>query len=117
MKERKNKGEVGVSLDRDRLRLNWRYAGKRYYLYLGLPDTRINRIVAEGKARMIEGDMATGNFDPTLVKYKPVAAEPESQITADELLLPSCRSDRSRSTMPVWKKYRITHNTCSSSPR
>jgi len=109
MKERKNKGEVGVSLDRDRLRLNWRYAGKRYYLYLGLPDTRINRIVAEGKARMIEGDMATGNFDPTLAKYKPVAAEPESQITADELFA-AFMQERSKSLYDAsLEKYRITH--------
>jgi integrase len=67
---RKATGKVTVQSLRDRLRLTWSYAGERFFLYLGLPDIRVNRMVAEGKARQIEADMATGNFDATLRKYK-----------------------------------------------
>ncbi|HEY9696777.1 MAG TPA: tyrosine-type recombinase/integrase [Trichocoleus sp.] len=65
------KGSVVVQNFRDRLRLCWSYQGKRFYLYLGLPEGKVNRLVAEAKARVIEGDLATGNFDRTLAKYKP----------------------------------------------
>jgi len=36
---RAKKGTVSVTTDRDRLRLGWRYKGKRYFLFIGLPDT------------------------------------------------------------------------------
>ena len=38
--------------------------------------------MAQGKAKVIEGDLATGNFDPSLAKYKP---ERQNQITAPDL--------------------------------
>lgn len=31
---------------------------------LGLPDSSVNRLVATAKAVIIEGDLATGNFEP-----------------------------------------------------
>ncbi|MEG3439747.1 tyrosine-type recombinase/integrase [Pannus brasiliensis CCIBt3594] len=65
------KGNVSVQLDKDRLRLYGRFQGQPFYLYLGLPDSKINRSVAEAKANQITLDLATGNFDPTLEKYKP----------------------------------------------
>jgi integrase len=64
------KGTVSVTSDRDRLRLGWRYKGKRYFLFIGLPDTITNRRVAEAKASQIELDMMSGHFDPTLRAYK-----------------------------------------------
>ncbi len=68
------KGNVAVILFRNRLVLRWSHGGKRHTLYLGLPDTVGNWIVAEGKACQIAGDMATGNFDPSLNKYRPKLA-------------------------------------------
>jgi integrase len=65
------KGTVVVQVFKERLRLCWSYLGKRYFLYIGLPDSKVNRVVADQKARWIEGDMATGNFDLSLKKYKP----------------------------------------------
>lgn len=62
--------KVGISTYRDRLRLTWTWEGKRHFLSLGLQDTKLNRIVAEGKARQIEADLVSGNFDHTLNKYK-----------------------------------------------
>ncbi|NHC36322.1 tyrosine-type recombinase/integrase [Scytonema millei] len=66
-----SKGSVVVESFKDRLRLRWRVAGKRYCLSLGLPDTQESRMLAELKARQIELDAISGNFDATLTKYKP----------------------------------------------
>jgi len=48
------KGTVSVQVFKGRLRLCWSYLGKRYFLYLGLPDGKTNRIAAKGKAKQIE---------------------------------------------------------------
>ncbi len=64
------KGTVNIEAYKDRLRLRWGFSGQRYCLYIGLPDTQVNRKAAEGKARQIELDIASGNFDRTLIKYK-----------------------------------------------
>ena len=42
---------------------------------MGLSDTTANRKLAEIKALTIELDMASGNFDPSLTKYKPQKQE------------------------------------------
>jgi integrase len=68
-------GSVKVKIYKDRLRLVWSWQGKRFWLYIGLPDTSANRKAASIKASQIELDMASGNFDPSLVKYKPQKQE------------------------------------------
>ncbi|QZZ21133.1 DUF3596 domain-containing protein [Leptothermofonsia sichuanensis E412] len=65
--------QVNLEAFEGRLRLRWRHGGKRYCLALGLSDRPVNRLVGEQKARVIEADIATGNFDSTLVKYRPAA--------------------------------------------
>ncbi|EDX87314.1 Phage integrase, N-terminal SAM-like domain protein [Synechococcus sp. PCC 7335] len=42
---------------------------------MGLPDFRVNRLVAQQKATQIELDIASGNFDATLKKYKPLKSD------------------------------------------
>ncbi|MDX2212587.1 MAG: DUF3596 domain-containing protein [Oculatellaceae cyanobacterium bins.114] len=80
------KGTVVVQSFTERLRLVWTWQYKRYYHYTGLPDTKLNRTVGEGKARIIEGDMATGNFDPTLEKYKSsTTAQRREQVKVADL--------------------------------
>jgi integrase len=64
------KRRVTVESLRDNLRLRWSYQGERYCLSMGLYDSIPARTTAEGKASLIEGDLATGNFDPTLKKYR-----------------------------------------------
>jgi integrase len=64
-------GSVKVQIFKDRLRLVWSWQGKRFWLYIGLPETIANRKAASMKASQIELDMASGNFDPSLTKYKP----------------------------------------------
>ncbi len=55
------KGTVNVEVFNSRLRLAWSWQGKRFWLYVGLPDTTANRKVAEIKARTIELDIASNN--------------------------------------------------------
>lgn len=62
---------VKVENDKGSLRLRFSYGGKRFAMAVGLPESKINRVVAQQKATQIELDIASGNFDPTLKKYKP----------------------------------------------
>lgn len=68
-------GSGKVKVLRNRLRLAWSWQGKRFCLYMGLSDTTANRKLAEIKSLTIELDMASGNFDPSLTKYKPQKQE------------------------------------------
>lgn len=67
------KGEVGIQARNGRLQLNlprpW-FDGVQKRFLLGLPDTDENRKLAAKKAREIELDYLSGNFDPTLDKYR-----------------------------------------------
>jgi len=70
--KKKGKGSVGVESYRGRLRLRLPRQvckGQQRYLSLGLADTILNLKAAEVKARLIELDILTGNFDPSLDKY------------------------------------------------
>ncbi|MGB7247794.1 MAG: tyrosine-type recombinase/integrase [Phormidesmis sp.] len=69
-RKRGRRGGVNVSTRDDILRLRWTYAGRRQQISLYLPDIPVNRQLAEEKARQIERDIATGDYDPTLEKYK-----------------------------------------------
>ena len=69
------KGSVNREVFQDRLRLAWSWEGKRFWVYLGLPDSIVNCKAACIKARTIELDMTSGNFDPSLAKYKPQKQE------------------------------------------
>jgi len=75
VQQKAKRGTVSVQSFRGMLRLRWTYRGERYTLSTGTPDGKLNRTVAEAKARIIEGDMVTGNFDPSLVKYSHSAQE------------------------------------------
>lgn len=61
---------VHVEARKGWLRLRWQHKGKRSCFSLGIPDTPLGRRMAEGKASEIEADLITGNYDPTLVKYR-----------------------------------------------
>jgi hypothetical protein len=76
-------GTVTVQVYKDRIRLVWTCPvnRKRIYLALGLSDSAINRNAAQQKALFIQNDMGSGNYDPTLKKYKS-----ESQIGRDRLM-------------------------------
>lgn len=68
------KGSVGIEEFRGKLRLRLPrqiFGGKQKYVSTGLEDTPENRKRANTKAWAIEEDIITGNFDPTLEKYRP----------------------------------------------
>ena len=65
------KGSINIESDKGWLRLRFSCQSKRYAFALGLPDSKVNRKVAEQKAKQIELDILSGNFDSTLKKYKP----------------------------------------------
>jgi integrase len=68
------------------LRLRWSYEGQRLTLSLGLPDSVVNRTAAIAKAATIEGDLATGNFDSSLAKYRPAKRVAEPSVGVLDLL-------------------------------
>jgi integrase len=86
MSQKASKGTVSIESDDGRLRLRFRHAGKRYAIAIGLPDTTLNRNAAEQRARQIELDILSGNFDETLVKYKPSKAQLKANLTIADLL-------------------------------
>ncbi|MFM7428055.1 MAG: Arm DNA-binding domain-containing protein [Elainella sp.] len=69
-----SKGSVQIKSSNNRLQLVFNFVGKRQYLSTGFADTPANRKLAEMKARQIELDILSGNFDSTLAKYKPQSA-------------------------------------------
>ena len=65
---RNQKGTVSVENFRNRIRLRWRYQGKRFSLSL-TAYTKVNLGAAKRVVLQIELYMANGQFDDTLVKY------------------------------------------------
>jgi integrase len=69
-KTRAKKGSVSVTARRGMLLLRWRYEGKRRSLSYGKPDSLQWRLKAKELATRIEQDMAYGNYDETLDRYR-----------------------------------------------
>jgi integrase len=69
----------------ERLPIVFRFGGKRHYLSTGFSDTATNRKLAEIKARQIELDIISGNFDFSLDKYRiaPLASKPDPVTVKD----------------------------------
>ena len=103
-----SKGTVVVQVFKDRLRLVWSYLGKRYYLYIGLPNSQINRTVAKQKALQIEGDMATDNFDPSLNKYKPEYQKKKDNISVTRLFQAFMSEKAKEVAAKTMEKYQAT---------
>jgi integrase len=62
------KGAVSISNYKERIRLRWRFQGKRYSLSLSA-YTKVNLNAVKKVVLQIELDMANGQFDDTLVRY------------------------------------------------
>lgn len=62
------KGTVSVENFKNRIRLRWRYLGKRYSLSLAAYD-KVNLRAVKKVVLQIELDMANGQFEHTLVMY------------------------------------------------
>ena len=108
------KGQVGISLNGQSLRLQWTYQGKRYALSPGLHDTPENKMIAEKIAKEIEIDIVIGFFDPTLNKYRPASASPrvseaanKKEISAIALFDKYLEFRRNDLALGTQKKYEI----------
>jgi len=97
--ERHSKGTVAIIVSNNRLQLRFNYLGKRQYLSLGFSDTQTNRKLAEMRARQIELDILSGNFDVSLEKYKFQAA-PNTVTPVTPILSPP-----KTSLVDLWEKY------------
>ena len=62
------KGAVSISNYKERIRLRWRYLGKRYSLSLAAYD-KVNLKAVKRVVLQIELDMANGQFDDKLLRY------------------------------------------------
>ncbi|MEM9092589.1 MAG: tyrosine-type recombinase/integrase [Cyanobacteria bacterium P01_F01_bin.53] len=65
------RGSVRTKVSNGSLQLVFSHGGKRRYLSLRLPDSAVNRKVAEAKAKLIESDILFDRLDPSLNKYRP----------------------------------------------
>ena len=65
---RSPKGAVSISNYKERIRLGWRYQGKRYSFSLS-NISKTHQLEAQKVALQIEQDFLMGCFDCTLVKY------------------------------------------------
>ena len=61
---------TNLRADKSYLRLDWTYQKKRYILYLGLEDTKTNRLKTAKLQLLIEADMESQTLDITLKKYR-----------------------------------------------
>jgi integrase len=104
-KARTRRGTVAIEDFQGMLRLRWSYLGKRHCLTLGVPNSKVNYVVAESRAKVIEGDMVTGNFDPTLRKYKAQRLQVSDSITVEELFDRFIEYKAKRLEAPSMEKY------------
>ena len=107
------KGSVSVETFQNRLRLRFRVNGERKIITLGLSDSPENRKLAEAKATLIELDIISNNFDPTLEKYKPksqIQPQVESNITTSKLFQAFMDSKAQDVYSRTLEKYRATIN-------
>ena len=67
------------------LRLRWSHQKQRHTLYLGMKDTKTNRLKAQTLVLTIEADIEQGTFDRSLNKYRNQSKSKKVNFTAAEL--------------------------------
>jgi integrase len=98
------KGSVSIEAFQGRLRLRLPrqlFDGKQKYLTLGLPDTVVNRRLAEAKAMLLESDIKLERFDLTLAKYGGKQAPIVLPLESDD----SEPTISSLSLLELWAQY------------
>ncbi|RBL93344.1 tyrosine-type recombinase/integrase [Chitinophaga flava] len=83
------KGEIAIENNKGRIRLRWRYNGKRYPLSLPYAYSPENMHYATIKVAEIELDMMKGCFDTSLEKYKPQKPKPVALLPEKKTLPPN----------------------------
>ncbi|PSN10650.1 site-specific integrase [filamentous cyanobacterium CCT1] len=79
------KGEVSIENIDGWIRLRWRHQGQRKTMSLGLRHDPVNLAVAQQRANQIHLDIISGNYDPTLSKYKSDRSQQLQAIGAVDL--------------------------------
>jgi integrase len=82
----------------------WSVLGQRYFLSLELEDSPLARRVAEAKAKLIEADIVSGNFDQSLEKYKP-ESQRKSAIQVVEVVEAFLKMKAKQVTNRTMEKY------------
>ena len=75
-KTRNASGTVAIVVRGGTLSLRFRTQGQQFRLALGLPNTHECYQLAQAKASEIQRDIALGEFDPSLKKYRPAPVIP-----------------------------------------
>ncbi|NJK72507.1 MAG: DUF3596 domain-containing protein [Synechococcaceae cyanobacterium SM2_3_60] len=68
-----------------RIRLRWYYQGKQVCTLLGMRDSPLARAHAQRQAAIIKADILSGNYDPSLLKYKLTTGKRGTVVSAVEL--------------------------------
>lgn len=94
------RGTVQVISRSDRLYLHFTAFGQRYRFSLDLNDTRESKKKAQAIANKIELDIISGNFDPSLNKYrdKPIAVPPTVGVKKGK---PKYKTSRKQYRLPL----------------
>lgn len=104
-KSKAKTGSVVVFERNQLLSLRWSWRGKRYQFSPKLHADVIGQAAAEMKARQIEIDMATGQFDPTLAKYKGELVQGTKPMTGQTLLTEFAESKAKLVSAKTLEKY------------
>lgn len=75
-RKRNPRGTVAVIVRGETLNLRFRTQGKQFRLALGLPNTPACHQLAQAKASEIQRDIALGQFDSSMQKYRPAPTMP-----------------------------------------
>ncbi|MDJ0734889.1 MAG: DUF3596 domain-containing protein [Nostocaceae cyanobacterium] len=94
-----SKGSVSVIVSNGRIQLRFHFAGRRYYISTGYPDTPHHQKLAKLKAAEIEKDILYERFDPkNLSKYSPTGSSRKiTPITPSKKTQPNLAQ--------LWEKY------------
>jgi integrase len=99
---------VTIENHRGLLRLRWLYLGKRKGIPCSVKADPMGYAVANQKKAQIEFDLATGQYDPTLLKYKPqTMGKNRTEISIPELF--------ERFTKQYFKDRRLSNQPLSQS--
>ncbi|OKH39069.1 hypothetical protein NIES2119_08035 [[Phormidium ambiguum] IAM M-71] len=76
---------ISVESNNGFLRLRWSHQKERHTLYLGMKDTKTNRLKAQPLILTIEADIEEGTFDPSLNKYRNQTQSKTTNFSANDL--------------------------------
>lgn len=89
--QKNQKGTVSLHNNCNRIRIRWRYLGKRYSINHSSYN-HFNLLEAKKLALQLEQDMIMGCFDMTLMKYKNTSVAKQQQLPRQQKKVPTQKS-------------------------